>query len=76
MLNQTYASFKQLYKVFNHLEMGKDSGERLLTVKQGVATDFSLTFHTLTAKSGWNEFLLKTVFPQGLNNMLQADLAS
>lgn len=37
--------------------MGKDAGERQLTLKQGKlpAASFSLKFHALAAERGWNE---------------------
>lgn len=54
----------------------ENAGERLLTLKQGKlsAADFSLRFCTLAVESGCNETALKTMFQQGLNDVLQIEL--
>ncbi|KAL6481423.1 hypothetical protein MHYP_G00095030 [Metynnis hypsauchen] len=75
---QTYASFEHQFKeVFDHSGTGKDPGEQLLHLKQGNSTalDFSLTFRTLAAESGWDDQALKTVYRNGLNEQLKSELA-
>ncbi|KAL6458305.1 hypothetical protein MHYP_G00335350 [Metynnis hypsauchen] len=75
---ETYASFEHQFKeVFNHSGTGKDPGEQLLHLKQGNSTalDFSLTFCTLAAESGWEDQALKTVYRNGLNEKLKSELA-
>ncbi|KAL6485196.1 hypothetical protein MHYP_G00072410 [Metynnis hypsauchen] len=75
---QTYASFEHQFKeVFDHSGTGKDPGKQLLHLKQGnsMTLDFSLTFHTLAAESGWDDQALKTVYRNGLNEQLKSELA-
>lgn len=46
LLNQSYTSFKQKFpEVFDHLELRKNTEERLLTLKQGKQStaDFAIT---------------------------------
>lgn len=56
---------------------GKEAGEQLLALYQGrdTAVDYSLTFRTLTAQTGWDTGPLKLLYPKGLSAELQSELA-
>ncbi|KAL0193301.1 hypothetical protein M9458_011597, partial [Cirrhinus mrigala] len=53
------------------------AGERILTLRQGktTAAEFTLTFRTLAAQTGWPDDPLKLHFRKGLSHDLQAELA-
>ncbi|KAL0204378.1 hypothetical protein M9458_002396, partial [Cirrhinus mrigala] len=55
----------------------KEPGEELLLLKQGTSTaaDYTLTFRTLAAQTGWDPKPLKFIYRRGLNEELQAELA-
>ncbi|KAL7884490.1 hypothetical protein AOLI_G00072600 [Acnodon oligacanthus] len=55
----------------------KKGSRRTTPSEQGnsAALDFSLTFHTLAAESGWNDQALETVYRNGLNEKLKSEMA-
>ncbi|KAL0150648.1 hypothetical protein M9458_054065, partial [Cirrhinus mrigala] len=74
----SYQSFlHQFREVFDHSAGGKEPGEELLLLKQGTSTaaDYTLTFCTLAAQTGWDPKPLKFIYRCGLNEELQAELA-
>lgn len=56
---------------FDHAAVGKEVGERLLTVRQGKCrmAACALEFRVVAAESGWNGPPLKAVFRKGLNDV-------
>ncbi len=64
-------------EVFEHSASGKEAGEELLALRQGkdTAADYSLTFRTLAAQTGWESGLLKLLYRKGLSAELQSELA-
>lgn len=74
----SFASFIQRFKeVFEHPAGDKEVGEQLLSLRQGrgSAADYSLSFRTLAAQTGWLDDPLKLLFCKGLSPELQAELA-
>ncbi|KAL0200303.1 hypothetical protein M9458_003490, partial [Cirrhinus mrigala] len=77
----TFPSFeaflRRFREVFNTPKESEAAGERILTLRQGKssAAEFSLTFRTLAAQTGWPDEPLKLHFRRGLNHELQAELA-
>ncbi|XDV26708.1 hypothetical protein PO909_030346 [Leuciscus waleckii] len=67
----------QFREVFEHPAGGKDPGELLLSLRQGgsSAADYTLTFRTLAAQTGWKDDPLKLLYRKGLNSDLQGELA-
>ena len=67
----------QFREVFEHSAGGKDPGELLLTLRQGnsTAADYTLSFRTLAAQTGWKEEPLRLIYRKGLNPNLQGELA-
>ncbi len=68
---------RQFREVFEHSASGKEAGEQLLALRQGkdTAADYSLTFRTLAAQTGWESGLLKLLYRKGLSAELQSELA-
>ncbi len=68
---------RQFREVFEHTVGGKEAGEQLLALRQGkdTASDYSLTFHTLAAQTGWENGPLKLLYRKGLSTELQTELA-
>lgn len=64
-------------RAFDHSPDGWETGQDLLHIRQGSCTarEYALEFHTIAARSGWNEPALKTSFRQGLNPELLKTLA-
>lgn len=64
-------------EVFEHPAGGRDPGEQRFNLRQGrrTATEYALTFRTLTAQTNWVEDTLKLLFRQGLSQDLQSELA-
>ncbi len=60
---------RQFREVFEHTTGGKEAGEQLLTLRQGrdTAADYSLTFRTLAAQTGWDNGPLKLIYRKGLS---------
>lgn len=56
---------------------GKEPGKLLLSLRQGgsSAVDYTLSFRTLAAQTGWEEDPLKLLYCNGLNPDLQSELA-
>ncbi|KAL0162424.1 hypothetical protein M9458_041820 [Cirrhinus mrigala] len=74
----SYAHFlTQFREVFEHAAGGRDPGEELTSLRQGSSTaaDYTLTFRTLAAQTGWDLAPLKVLYRQGLNRELQSELA-
>ncbi|KAL0147880.1 hypothetical protein M9458_056801, partial [Cirrhinus mrigala] len=74
----SYQSFlHQFREVFDHSIGGEEPGEELLHLKQGTSTaaDYTLTFRTLAAQTGWESKPLKLMYRRGLSEELQAELA-
>ncbi|KAL0152007.1 hypothetical protein M9458_052725 [Cirrhinus mrigala] len=77
----TFPSFeaflRRFREVFDTPKESEAAGERILTLRQGKssAAEFSLTFRTLAAQTGWPDDPLKLHFRRGLNHELQAELA-
>ncbi|XDV53693.1 hypothetical protein PO909_022129 [Leuciscus waleckii] len=67
----------QFREVFEHPAGGKDPGELLLSLRQGgsSAADYTLTFRTLAAQTGWKDDPLRLLYRKGLNSDLQGELA-
>ena len=63
--------------IFDHPPDGREVGERLLQLRQGVQTaaGYTLTFQTVAASSGRNEPALRTLFRRGLCEEVQMELA-
>ncbi len=68
---------RQFREVFEHSVSGEDAGEQLLALRQGkdTAADYSLTFCTLAAQTGWENGPLKLLYRKGLSAELQSELA-
>ncbi len=68
---------RQFREVFEHSASGKEAGEQLLALRQGkdTAADYSLTFRTLAAQTGWESGPLKLLYRKGLSAELQSELA-
>ena len=66
-----------LKKMFDHPAEGREAGKGLLQLHQGnqMAADYTLTFRTVAASSGWNEPVLSTLFRRGLPEEVQTELA-
>lgn len=60
--------------VFDHLDHGQSSTQRLLHLHQGTSSvaDFTIQFSILTVGSGWNELVL---FHEGLRTEIQLELS-
>ncbi|XP_058619589.1 uncharacterized protein LOC131532156 [Onychostoma macrolepis] len=74
----SYANFlRQFRDVFEHSAGGKEPGEHLLSLHQGkdTAAEYTLTFRTLAAQTGWEEDPLKLLYRKGLTADLQSELA-
>ncbi|KAI2647485.1 Retrotransposon-like protein 1 [Labeo rohita] len=78
----TFPSFEDFLRrfreVFDLPKGGDGAGEQqILTLRQQKysAAEFSLTFRTLTAQTGWPDDPLKLHFRRGLNVELQSELA-
>ncbi len=67
----------QFREVFEHSASGEEPGEQLLALRQGkdTAADYSLTFRTLAAQTGWESGPLKLLYRKGLSAELQSELA-
>ncbi len=68
---------RQFRELFEHNAGGKEAGEQLLKLRQGkaAAADYSLTFRTLAAHTGWYNGPLKLLYRKGLSTDLQTELA-
>lgn len=68
---------RQFREVFEHPAGGKEPGELLLSLHQGggSAADYTLSFRTLAAQTGWTEAPLKLLYRKGLASDLQGELA-
>ncbi len=57
--------------------MEKEVGEELIALRQGnsTAADYTLTFRTLAAQTGWENEPLRLLYRKGLNEELQSELA-
>ncbi len=68
---------RQFREVFELTAGGKEAGEQLLALRQGkdTASDYSLTFRTLAAQTGWENGPLKLLYRKGLSTELQTELA-
>ncbi len=68
---------RQFREVFEHSVSGEDADEQLLALRQGkdTAADYSLTFRTLAAQTGWGNGPLKLLYRKGLSAELQSELA-
>ncbi len=68
---------RQFREVFEHSASGEEPGEQLLALRQGkdTAADYSLTFRTLAAQTGWESGPLKLLYRKGLSAELQSELA-
>ncbi len=68
---------RQFREIFEHSVSGEDAGEQLLALRQGkdTAADYSLTFRTLAAQTGWGNGPLKLLYQKGLLAELQSELA-
>ncbi len=68
---------RQFREVFEHTAGGKEAGEQQLALPQGkdTAADYSLTFRTLAAQTGWGNGPLKLLYRKGLSIELQTELA-
>ncbi len=74
----TYDTFiRQFREVFEHSASGKEVGEELIALRQGnsTAADYTLTFRTLAAQTGWENEPLRLLYRKGLNEELQSELA-
>ncbi len=74
----TYDTFiRQFREVFEHSASGKEVGEELIALRQGSSTaaDYTLTFRTLAAQTGWENEPLRLLYRKGLNEELQSELA-
>ncbi len=73
-LNEFLCQFRE---VFEHSASGEEPGEQLLALRQGkdTAADYSLTFRTLAAQTGWESGPLKLLYRKGLSAELQSELA-
>ncbi len=74
----TYDTFiRQFREVFEHSASGKEVGEELIALRQGnrTAADYTLTFRTLAAQTGWENEPLRLLYHKGLNEELQSELA-
>ncbi len=63
--------------MFEHSASGKEVGEELIALRQGnrTAADYTLTFRTLAAQTGWENEPLRLLYRKGLNKELQSELA-
>ncbi|KAK3559913.1 hypothetical protein QTP86_026947 [Hemibagrus guttatus] len=63
--------------VFEYPAGGKDISLQLMELRQGSdsTVDYAIKFRTLAAQSGWNNAALWAVFHEGLNPVLQTELA-
>ncbi len=68
---------RQFREVFEHSASGKEVGEELIALRQGnsTAADYTLTFRTLAAQTGWENEPLRLLYRNGLNEELQSELA-
>lgn len=60
----SYKCFLHIFqRVFDHPPEGKEMGERLFILKQGILSvaEYALSFHMLAAGSSWNETAIKDV---------------
>ncbi len=74
----SYTDFlRQFREVFEHTAGGKEAGKKLFALRQGkdTAADYSLTFRTLAAQTGWENGPLKLLYRKGLSTELQTELA-
>ncbi len=74
----TFSAFIQRFQeVFEHPAGGKEVGEQLISLCQGrgSAADYSLSFHTLAAQTGWPDDPLNLHFRKGLSSELESELA-
>lgn len=72
-----FAAFIREFKtVFDHLDQGRCSSQRLLQLQQGAGSvaDYAIEFRILAASSGWNNAALLPVFRRGLLEGLQLEL--
>ncbi|KAK3552970.1 hypothetical protein QTP86_029624, partial [Hemibagrus guttatus] len=78
---QIHTSFSyfvgMIREVFKYPAGGKHISLQLMELRQGsdLAADYAIKFRTLVAQSGWNEAALWAVFREGLNPVLQTELA-
>lgn len=63
--------------MFEYPAGGKDVSFQLLHLRQGQSTaaEYASKLRTLAPQSRWNGVALKTVFREGLNPVLQGELA-
>ncbi len=63
--------------MFEHPAGGKEAGEQLLSLRQGrgSAADYTFSYRTLAAQTGWPDDPLKLHYRKGLNMELQSELA-
>lgn len=68
----------EMLKVFDHPLQGKEASSRILSLHQGsvYVSTYSINFHILTAKSGWDEKALEGVFLCGLSEELKDELVA
>ncbi|KAI2661109.1 Transposon Tf2-6 polyprotein [Labeo rohita] len=68
---------KIAFEVFQPSTESGEAGEQIVALRQGrrTAADYTLSFHTLAAQSGWNDEPLKLHYRKGLHPDLQVELA-
>uniref|UniRef100_A0AAY5L9K7 Retrotransposon gag domain-containing protein n=1 Tax=Esox lucius TaxID=8010 RepID=A0AAY5L9K7_ESOLU len=74
----SYADFTRRFRaVFDHPHEGREAGERLFHLRQGMrsAQEFALEFRTLAAGSGWNERALIDHYRCSLREDVRRELA-
>ncbi|KAK3548988.1 hypothetical protein QTP70_024801, partial [Hemibagrus guttatus] len=77
-IRASFAYFSGMIReVFEYPAGGKDISVQLMELRQGsdTAADYAIRFHTLAARSGWNDASLWAVFRAGLKPELQTELA-
>lgn len=79
--NQLQTSFdyftQQIQDVFEYPEGGQDISVQLLYIHQSnrSATEYAIQIRMLATHNGWYDVALKTVFREGLNHELEAEMA-
>lgn len=68
------AFIRQFKTVFDHLDQGRSSSQRLLQLRQGADSVADYAVAILAAKCGWNDVALLPVFRCGLCEGLQLEL--
>lgn len=67
----------EMLRVFDHPLQGRESGARLLSLRQGSSSvaQFSIDFPILSAESGWGEKALQSVSLRSLSDEVRDELA-